>query len=137
MSRRERSYMAFSLLILLMLTYLYIVNFDIYQAVGTYSPVSGYMKLVANLGNWDWVTENCERWAVSSSPVLQSLYVYLTEDSAEFPSTILVGTLGAFAFGSVWSLAIIPVTMVKIRKRKEAFIREYRARIQRPVRRTE
>lgn len=66
--------------------FLYCYNIDMYRAVGTMSPVNGYPALVECLRDKEWVLENYESWATAHSPILQSLYMYLTGQSATFPT---------------------------------------------------
>ncbi len=97
---------------LLFTGYMYLVNYDMYDMVGNYNPVSGYASLADHLQDKTWVANTCEAWEDSTSPVLRGLYTYLTSESDEDPVALIQGYRALHITVMMLSLCVWPLSVI-------------------------
>ena len=90
----------------------YMMNYDMYDKVGTYNPASGYANLANLLQDTEWVTATCDSWETSSSPVLSTMYKYFTNTSDTNPAELVNGNRTLCTFTLWLSLLCWPVSLI-------------------------
>ena len=90
----------------------YLMNFDMYQKVGVYNPASGYTALAEKLSDKDWVVDTCDSWESSPSPVLSSMYRYLTGASDYDFAELINGNRTMCTFTMWLSMLCWPVSVI-------------------------
>lgn len=90
----------------------YLLNYDMYEKVEVYNPASGYAALGYCLQDTDWVTDTCDSWEDSPSPVLSSMYRYFTNASDFDPAELINGNRTLCTFTLWLSLLCWPVSII-------------------------
>ena len=104
--------------------FIYCYNIDMYRAVENMSPVNGFPALVEHLRDKQWVEANYTSWATAQSPVLQSLYMYLTGQEDYFPTYVINANrsfmvLWSYTSMFTWPLMLYMSVKGAKRRRKE------------------
>lgn len=98
MSKKEWVFLILTTVVAVIGLSVYLLNLDMYRAVDNYHPIKGYTEFTTQLEDPEYVQDNIESWECSSSPILHSLYTYLTVEDAELSFVSFYILIGSYYY---------------------------------------